>query len=490
VRRVPPLALGAIAAAALIGVGFAAEHVAPLFALKFSIQRNAELMPSSLVVPGPERRRGLPTLSLFLADADLYDPKTGILANKDEHGRAWERRGTVSYLDGGDVLYASTAGVRVHGGGSRITSPRQGFRLYFRREYGASMVPPGLLFDTPHAHPLHVLIVHNDVRNRPGGRWALVNPLAFDIATAAGAIATPARPVRFLLNGELQGVYVLYEHFTPEHYFTTHGRHVKLEAGEFRDLWDQVHALSPLTMASVSEIVDLENLTRWFIATAFCATRDPFQGPGQFRDTSRPGGQWFWVNWDMDGSFGSVDADPFHDLLLPPGLVHRGRREDEVRPFILTTLFRDDPKYRESFERAWVDAMNYRLTPAYLQERFDHYRDVAVTYGVKPLDYLPLLEQFLRERPAVLRRMVERYLRTPTVSLRITTSRPVVVDGHAFNARFDGYYFPGMRITLDVPPADQKKFSYWRVNGVPYERRQTAVTLTADQDLTVQAIWR
>jgi hypothetical protein len=447
-------------------------------------------MPSTLAVPVPEVRRGLPTLSLYLAGPDLYDPKTGILANKHEHGRAWERRGSVSYLDNGRVLYASTAGVRVHGGGSRITSPRQGFRLYFRREYGASVVPPGLLFDSPHAHPVRVLVVHNDVRNRVGVRWALVNPLAFDVASAVGGIATPARPVRFLLNGEFQGVYVLYEHFTPEHYFTTHGRHVKLDAGEFGDLWHQVHALSPLTMASVGEIVDVENLTRWFIATAFCATRDPFQGPGQFRDTSRPRAQWFWVNWDMDGSFGAVDQDPFAELLLPPGVAHRGRRGDEVRPFILTTLLRDDPGYREYFERAWADAMNYRLTPAFLHERFDHYRDVAVTYGVKPLDYLPQLERFLRERPRALRGMAERYLGTPTFALRVASPRPLLVDGHPFDGRFDGYYFSGMRVTLDVPPGDRGKFSYWRVNGVPQERRQASVTLTVDGDLTVQAIWR
>jgi hypothetical protein len=51
-----------------------------------------------------------------------------------------------------------------------------------------------------------------------------------------------------------------------------------------------------------AEHVNIENLTRWFVAAAFSATRDAYQGPGQFLDTTKPNG-WFWVNWDMDQAF-------------------------------------------------------------------------------------------------------------------------------------------------------------------------------------------
>ena len=81
---------------------------------------------------------------------------------------------------------------------------------------------------------------------------------------------------------------MLYEHFHPNHYFRAHGqRAIRLNADEFEALATQIRALTPVTMATAGEIVDIENLTRWFIATAFCATRDPFQGPSQFRDASR-----------------------------------------------------------------------------------------------------------------------------------------------------------------------------------------------------------
>jgi hypothetical protein len=492
VTRVAALGLAAASAAALVVVGLVADGSGWLFPLRFSIQRNPELLPSSQAVPGAELRRGLPTLSLHVDPPDLYDPKTGILANKHQHGRAWERRGSVSYLDGGRVRFASPTGVRVHGGGSRITSPRQGYRLYFRRGYGASTVPPGLLFAPPHEHPLRVLIVHNDIRTREGGqKWSLVNPLAFDIATRVGGTASPSRPVRFLLNGEFQGVFVLYEHFTPEHYFATHGqRSIALKAAEFVALYDQIHALAPFDARTVGDVVDLESLLRWFMATAFCGTRDAFQGPGQFRDASRARAQWFWVNWDMDGSFGNVNFDPFRELLLPPGVEHRGRRHDEVRPYILTRLIAEDPAFKRRFEEAWIEAMVYRLNPDFLHERFEHYRDVAVTYGVRPQTYLPVLEDFLRRRPAVLRSMAERYLGTPTFAVRVNGPQPVRVNGHDVGATFDGYAFRDMQVTFSLPPESERRFDYWRINGQPHARKQATVTVTATADLLAQPIYR
>ncbi len=326
-------------------------------------------------------------------------------------------------------------------------------------------------------------MVHNDIRTREGGmKWSLVNPLAFDIADRVGGITSPSRPVRFLLNGEFQGVFVLYEHFTPAHYFAAHGqRDVRLEAEEFVALYDRIHALAPFDARTVGDVVDLENLLRWFMATAFCGTRDAFQGPGQFRDASRARAQWFWVNWDMDGSFGNVEFDPFRELLLPPGVEHRGRRHDEVRPYILTRLIAEDPAFKARFKEAWIEAMVYRLNPDFLHERFDHYRDVAVTYGVKPQAYLPVLEDFLRRRPAVLRRMAERYLQTPTFAVRVSSPQPVLVDGHEVGASFDGYVFQGMRVTLGVPPGRERRFDYWRVNGQPQPRRQATITRDADE---------
>ena len=104
-------------------------------------------MPSSTVVPPEDVTRGLPLLSIHVDEAELHDPDTGIIANAGGRGRAWERRATVSYYQEGRLRFAGGAGIRIHGGLTRLVASRKSFRLYFRREYGADRLWAGVLFN-------------------------------------------------------------------------------------------------------------------------------------------------------------------------------------------------------------------------------------------------------------------------------------------------------------------------------------------------------
>jgi hypothetical protein len=379
--------------------------------------------------------------------------------------------------------------VRVHGGGSRLSTLPQSFRLFFRKQYGGRQLPRAIAFGPgAHAHPLKRVVVHNDVRvGADGMRWHFSNPLAYDIARAAGAVVSETRPVRFFLNGKFQGVYVLKEHFDPEDFFETHWGHaVRLNNAEFDALSGQVQSLQPLTMRTIAPLVDVDNLTRWFISIAFCNTRDAFQGPGQFRDPTRPTAQWFFVNWDMDESFRVPDADTFDALLEKPGR-RRGRRASEVRPRIMTALLKEDPEYRAYFARVWVDVMNHALTPAFLRERYDHYAGVAVALGLPDREYLKPLKAFLDQRPAIVRAYAERLLQTgPSVRVRVGDGAPIEIDGHRVVPGWEGYYFPGMQVTARVPSDARPTFGAWRVNG--QERREPALTFVASEDTLIEAV--
>jgi hypothetical protein len=482
--------IGSTAALVALGLLVEARGLFPL--LRFGIQRTPTLAPSVIVLPVPELTRDAPMVSLYVAPADLNDRTTGILANKMRHGRSWERQGWVSFFEHGRLTYTASAGVRVHGGGSRLTSPRQGFRLFFRRAYGAKELPAGIAFQGAHAHSVRRLIIHNDMRvdrDRPQrDRWYLANPMAYDIAAAAGAIVPETRPVRFFLNGEFYGVFVLTEHFDPKDYFDRHWGHaVRLEAAEFEGLWRDLQTLQPMRMANAGERVDLDNLTRWFIATVFCATADPFQGPGQFRDPTRRSAQWFFVNWDMDQSFRDPHHDTFAALLGREG-QRRVRRSNDPRSYILTTLLREDPDYREFFKRIWVDVMNHQITPAFLEERFDHYERLGAELGVRDRQYLSPLKRFLQARPAVVRRLAEKWLNTPP-SVRVhVTGGPVLVGSHAVDSGWEGYFFPGMRVQVGIPDQDSARFAFWRVND--REIHEAALDLAADEDLTIVPVWK
>jgi hypothetical protein len=476
---------------ALVAVGVLMDARGAFPLLRLGITRAAEYTPSTISVPSDELARAVSTVSLYVRPADLHNPLTGILVNRRKHGPDWERPGWVSFFENGRVIYSAGVGVRIHGGSSRDSANQaQGFRLYFRRKFGSTALPGEVAFGPSHPHPLKRVILHNDLRVAPDTvRWHLVNPLAYDIAAAVGAITSPTRPVRFVLNGVFQDIYVVTEHFDARQYFEAHrGYAVTMDAVEFERVWRQVHAIRPLRMQPVGHLVDLDNLTRWFIATVFCDTNDAYQGPGQYRDPMRPSAQWFWVNWDMDQSFRAPEHDTFNRLLSRTGR-RRARRPNDPRPLIITTLLDEDPDYRAYFQRMWTDAMNHQLTPAFLDERYEHYRAEATRLGLQDLDYLKPLRAFLDRRPAVVWQIAERWLGTAaSVACHIGgTSGAVTIDGRRVTPGWQGMYFPGMRITLSVPPELAYAFSHWVVNGSVI--KATTVTVDATAPLEIEPVW-
>jgi formylglycine-generating enzyme required for sulfatase activity len=466
-RRLPSWLL--VVATVVLGGALYALESADLFpAWRFAVQWSPEALASSSVVPPAEIASGVPVLSLALNDADLNDPKTGLLPNKLEHGEEWEREGSVAYFENGRLGFAGPVGVRVHGGSSRQFAPKVGFRLYFRRRYGPREIPPGVLFSSA-ADPLRRLVVHDDVRRDPSGlSWYFVNPLAYDIARRVGAIAPETKPVRFFVNGEYYGPFVLTERFD-ERFFAAHFGYddILLSQEAMNGLYDWVLHTRPLTVENVSRHVNVDNLTRWFVAVAFSATRDAYQGPGQFLDRTKTTGGWFWVNWDMDQSFRDWNLDSYQYLLERIDEQRRGRNPAEPRPLILTHLIAEDPEYRQYLKRVIQDALNHQLTDAFLQERFEHYLETATELRVPRLDYTKRLRQFVQRRRAFFRLISEQWLNSPpsqAVTIVGLTGRSFLVDGQRVAAGYRGFYFPDLEVIVDVEDGQREGLLGWRVN--------------------------
>ncbi len=459
-----------IVATGIICLGMLTLESADLFPVwRFAVQWSPEALSSSRVVAMTEIATGRPVLSLTVPDPDLNDPARGILPNKLKHGVDWEREGSVSYFDGGKLLFAGGVGVRIHGGSSRQFAPKPGFRLYFRRKYGPREIPPGVLFG-PAAQPIRRLVIHDDVRlEQKKVAWHFVNPLAYDIARAVGAIAPETKPVRFYLNGEYYGPFVLTERFDTR-FFAAHWGYddILLSQEEMNKLWEWVRTTRPLTMARVAEHVDIDNLTRWFVATAFSATRDAYQGPGQFLDRTKDKGGWFWVNWDMDQSFRDWNLDSYQYLLERVAEGRRGRNPAEPRSVIISQLIAEDAQYREYLKRVVQKVLNHQLTQAFLDERYEYYLNTATQLQVQRLDYLPALRQFLQRRRDFFRTTSEQWLNSPP-GQRVTLSAPasvdVIIEGERVKNGYAGLYFPDIELTADIPAEHRNGFAGWRVNG-------------------------
>jgi sulfatase modifying factor 1 len=456
------LAAAVACAIALVVAGAAVERADPFPRLRFAIQRDPRDVPSTKAVESREVVRGYPIVSLSMDPATLKE----LLDNKLEHGRGWERPAFLSFFEDGRVRFGANVGVRVHGGGSRITSPRQSFRVFLRKDYGITRAPAGVLLDRS-SDPLRRVVIHNDVRRDGDGvLWHLVNPLAYEFARRIGCITPETKPVRFFLNGEAQGLYVLTEHFDDE-YFEAHmpGRRITMPIAPMEALREQIDRTHPLTMAAAGELLDLENVTRWFLAVVFSATRDAYQGPGQFLDEGRERGAWFWATWDLDESFRDWDLESFQYLLDPVGGRPRGRRASEPRAAVLTRLIAGDAEYRTYLAGRIDDMLNHQLTPAFVAQRASHYAAIAAAYGAPSLDYVPRLRAFLEKRPAFVRLIAEQWLNTPPgvdVSIRRADGGTFVVDGFDTPSTYRGTYFPGRQLIVRLPEGIP---SVWYVNG-------------------------
>lgn len=82
----------------------------------------------------------IPSISIVLDNASLFNTDTGIYVNPMGRGRYWERSTSVELLNPDKSEgFQVDAGLRIRGGYSRqLYNPKHAFRLFFRSEYGYS----------------------------------------------------------------------------------------------------------------------------------------------------------------------------------------------------------------------------------------------------------------------------------------------------------------------------------------------------------------
>ena len=466
----------------------------------YGVDRIApEALPSSTIVHATEIMRPEPLVSVVIDQTDLYDPAKGILANPRKHGKAWERPAFLSYFEHGELQFASGIGLRLHGGKSRIARMEKSFRAYFRDIYGEDQFPPGLIFDQS-AYPLRSLVLHNDRRNN----WFLVNPLAYDIATRLGAIAPQTQPVRFFLNGIFQGVYVLTEYLGEDYLMSHYGHNrftfarSKKERGAnifkmgdptlYEEFIEWALKKTPMTMQTVGERVNIENLVNWVISILFCGPTDATQGP-VLLDMTAPHPTWFWINWDMDHSF----QDKYKKVEHPWEInAFRQLRIRDPRGRLFNRMMAGDDEFRHYFFRKFTDAMNHSLTQEFLDERLAYYEKIASEYGISERAYIETIRQFFRHRKAVLREQMQKLFSVgPSYLCSVQSSRrhaTLEIDGHAENSGYEGWYFEGMSIKVKVIPAPGYAFSHWLLNGQKISGGGNVLDVSITADTRIEAV--
>ncbi len=454
-----------------------------------------EEMPASTTIPPTVLDDPTPILSIAVAPSDLYDPALGLIVNSDEKGRNWERPAYIAYFEGGELLFATGAGIRIHGGVAR-DAEKKSFRVYFRDIYGADQFKPGILFDRT-TEPLRRFVVRSEYET--AGLFA--NSVAYDISRHIGAIAPQTHTVRLFLNGAYQGVYILIEHIG-EDYLKAHYGHARFLLARAKsseamvmgnpETYEQFRqwasARTPLTMTEAAQKVDLDNLSRWIISVLFCSTPDALQGPIAL-DLQTPKSRWFWINWDMDHSLVKTNLH-YAENAWEEDIFERFYLTDP-RSMLYHRLRLGSPEFRHYFTRLFVDIMNHRLTPDFLQERLDYYAGLARSFGQDTQEFNEEVAQFFAHRHAVLRQQMKTYFATgDSYSCQVDGPDGVEfkIDGYPEKPGYLGWYFAHTPITVVAVEPPQQTFSHWRINGTEINTEKT-LRYMIESDTNITAVF-
>jgi hypothetical protein len=359
-------------------------------------------------------------------DLDPQELET-LMRNPNLRSRRSERPGHVTVERDGLVQFESTAGIRIHGGISRTAMTTQkSFRVYFREaQRGINAPGRSIGFERPRRH--RVIILHGDERTQTGtGSWHYVNPLAYDIARKLGVPTPEYAPAMLSINGGPPQPYVVTEYLDSDFYKSRFG-HSNFLALDTKDRDPPINEQNPVTelrrrygepqqwtVERIGSVVDLDNLSNWFLTALVCGTRDMFQGK-MMRDLTRDDAKWFWIAWDYDMSFGQPGpyAIPQPDPVWEDDQfdLHFGAasRIDE-RIVLLRRLFRD-PQFRQRFADLFVKARTELVTPDFIAGRLAVYEALAANAGITDRGYQQRIRDFLAHRSDAVRRQLIEHLR-------------------------------------------------------------------------------
>ncbi len=444
--------------------------------------------------------RGVPVVSLLIDPEDREE----LEGNLFERGRDWERPAFFTYIDQGQVRFTSRVGARIHGGGGRRTG-RWGYRLYFRRSYGRERFPLDLFPTGGELGAKRIILRQDGGPGRHGLVFHFQNAIASDIARLVGLPYVHSQPAAIFVNGDFLGVRSVTERidqqFVSSHFGfedsliartkkTRRNMRSKLRQGSretYREFLRWASIGDTPSLEEVRERVDLNNLIRWILLVQVVGIDDFLQGTAVLNQ-SDPEARMFWVPWDLGISLGiwrkghittSADVNRFKPYFLKPS-----RREDP-RTALNGRLLNSSSEYRSEFSSTLDEIWNHLLTPDFQSILIEKYRARCLAFGLDD-EYLKIIARFLRDRPAILRRQLQFYFdfgEVYEVAVRSPAGTSLLIDGHSRENSYDGTYFEGSVLRLEVQNHAVGDRLAWEVDGHRREGSKLELEMSAPHQI-------
>ena len=346
-------------------------------------------------------KKHLPVLSLVTAPANLWDQKKGIYRNSNRRGLQWERPVSAAYFKkDGTLGVAFSAGLRIHGGMSRVRSAKQSFRLYFRSKYGNDALEYPIIPSAPKGIRFYRLVLrggyndswrhHSESQRRRAiyVRDQVVRDLHLDM----GCVASHGDFVELYLNGKYWGLYNICERIDAkflESYFNHADWDVIKDGSEvkegdsaawnkFRTWYYRADLSKEKNYQAIQRMLDLDNFTSYFILNIWTQNYDwPYHNWYAARKRGVPGvkplrdakvlrdAKWFFLAWDSEYAFGA-GMQSFR--VNQNTLAHASQRGQGPLAVLFSKLLRN-PNYRSYFAQRLNEYQKGALDPAHVQAR-------------------------------------------------------------------------------------------------------------------------
>jgi hypothetical protein len=305
----------------------------------------------------------LPSLSLVVDPADLFDPDRGIYAHPMESGAAWERPASLELLPHADHQgFLVSCGVRIQGGWSRRPeeSPKHSFRIEFRPRYGNPLLKQPF-FGTKDPDQVQTLILRagcnnswlhwNSTERRQGD--LLRDPFMRDSFRATGQASSRGRFFHLYLNGLYWGIYNASER-PDESFLSQHlgGSPANYESRNASTLlagsdaaWKQLFAVANAgveetgSYAEISSLLDIDNFCAFMLVQIFGGTSDWDAASNWYAGRRiQPPGRFQFLIWDSERSLETISANILD-------------ADDDQSPTRLFQVLRRNPTFRSTFSR-------------------------------------------------------------------------------------------------------------------------------------------
>ncbi len=332
--------------------------------------------------------RALPSLSLKLAAADLFESERGIYAHPKETGDAWERSCVLElFSTNGTSAFRAPAGLRIQGGWNRRPeeSPKHSFRIVFKKRYGTAKLKHPLFDEGAHEFDQLILRAGN---NHSWLHWSaaerrsadyLRDPWMRESYAAMGRPSARGCFVHLYLNDLYWGIYNLTER-PDEHFAAVHlGGHAadydarnadKILSGD--DVaWKRLFALAnhgvtnKTQFDAVAELLDVPAFCDYMLLNLYGANGDWDAASNWYAARRRsPNGRFIFFPWDGERTLEGVKENIL-------------KLDDDLSPTRLFQKLRACVEFRELFARQARKYLtgNGALTPAQAGTRYRQLSD-------------------------------------------------------------------------------------------------------------------